>query len=544
MLLIKVSPDDMRVFDVNPGHPGGLLGGQKCVFVGSNPSVLEILGKNPSFRHHGEKHDHKSMASYLLPRGGGGGAGVHTLLTNYTSRQRFIFQGLRPLMERAEERGWPVPMLVGVPEDLFALLHQGATGKEPVPDRPAPEAEDAVSSMLRRLDGVVVAPQVREKFLGNSPRAEIARKLIMVAAGNTHPVLLQGDSGTGKEIAARAVHNLRHGNARNFVPVNCGAIPESLFESELFGYVPGAFSNGLRGGKKGLWENANNGTLFLDEIADMPVGCQVKVLRAIQEGEIRPVGAVKNVPVNARIIAASSRDLAEMVGTGEFRLDLFYRLCGQVIRTVPLEAQPKEAVAEIILRLWAEISKDGSLLDNSALSALASRRWQGNYRQLKNVLRAVAMYSRGRRVSSANVREVLEYMGLDGVRAPEGRNTQSIAGTIHRIDSLRHLRRAAETIQMLQGALAPLKKRAGQPPADLEWTVGRHLADLSFLLREPLNFHSGAARRAAGDALEKTSEFLEIFTRAPRKAGEAYRTALLPALDAALETLAEEIDRL
>lgn len=544
MLLIKVSPDDTRVFDVNPGHPVGLLGGQQCVFVGSNPSVLEILGNNPSFRHHGEKHDHKSMASYLLPRGGDGGAGVHTLLTNYTSLMRLIRQGLAPLLKSAEARNWPVSMLVGIPADLFGQFLRHLSGNEPMPAPNPPEGDDAAASMLRQLDHVVVDESLRKKFLGNSPRAEIARKLIMIASENTEPVLIQGDTGTGKEIAARAIHELRHKETKNFSPVNCGAITESLFESELFGYVPGAFTNALKDGKIGLWQSANNGTLFLDEIADLPLNCQVKVLRAIQQGEIRPVGGKENVKVNARIIAASSRNLAEMVETGEFREDLFYRICQQVIRTVPLEDQPGEAVAEIVRHIWESTARDGAVLDESAVRMLAARRWHGNYRQLKNVLRALAIYSRGRRITPANVREVLNYMGLDGVRAPEGRNTQSIAGTIHRIDSLRHLRRAAEIIYMIQGALAPLKKRAGQPPADLEWTLRRHLADLSFLLREPLNFHSGAARRAAEDAGEKTSEFLEVLAGAPRKAGEACRTALLPALDAALETLAGEIDRL
>ena len=144
-------------------------------------------------------------------------------------------------------------------------------------------------------------------------------------------LLIQGESGTGKELLARAIHQSSNRNRHAFIAINCGAIPENLLESELFGYEEGSFTGARRGGKLGKFELAHNGTIFLDEIGDMPLHLQVKILRVLQERRVERVGGTRSIPLNVRIIAATHQDLDEMVKTGEFREDLYYRL-----NTVPI----------------------------------------------------------------------------------------------------------------------------------------------------------------------------------------------------------------
>ncbi|MEW8144099.1 MAG: sigma-54 dependent transcriptional regulator, partial [Candidatus Thiodiazotropha endolucinida] len=162
-------------------------------------------------------------------------------------------------------------------------------------------------------------------MLGNSPPMKRVRELIKKLARSQAPVYISGESGTGKELAARQVHQLGPRADHPFVAVNCGAIPQELMESELFGHKKGSFT-GATGDHQGLFLNADGGTLFLDEIADLPLHMQVKLLRAIQEKQVRPVGGQQEIPVDVRIISATHKDLTELVENGEFRQDLFYRI--------------------------------------------------------------------------------------------------------------------------------------------------------------------------------------------------------------------------
>jgi len=203
-------------------------------------------------------------------------------------------------------------------------------------------------------------------------------------------VFIQGESGTGKELVARAIHQASPRYNKEFVAVNCSAIPEELLESELFGHCKGAFSGALAT-RKGLFEMANGGTLFLDEIGDMPLAFQVKLLRAIQEKEIRPVGKDKNVIVDVRVVSASHQNLKDLVDTGNFRMDLFYRL-----NVVTLEIPPLRERLEDIPVLIQHFIADNTVVkgfSTESMELMLSNQWPGNVRQLKNVIDHVCTFA-------------------------------------------------------------------------------------------------------------------------------------------------------
>jgi len=233
-------------------------------------------------------------------------------------------------------------------------------------------------------------------IVGRSAAMERLLEQVAKVASHKTTILITGESGTGKEQIARAIH--RHGvrRERAFVAVNCGAIPEALLESELFGHVRGAFTSAT-GHKRGLFEEADGGTLFLDEIADLPAALQVKLLRAIQEEEIRRVGDTKTTQVDVRILAATSKDLAAEVAAGRFREELYYRLNVVNLHLPPLRERPEDVplLLEHFLRRFAErMAKEVRGFSKDALAYLLSCPWPGNVRELENrVERAVLLAS-------------------------------------------------------------------------------------------------------------------------------------------------------
>ena len=203
---------------------------------------------------------------------------------------------------------------------------------------------------------------------------------------------MTGESGTGKELVARLVHEESGRRAESFVAVNCGALSESLLESELFGHVRGAFTGAMKDAP-GLFVVADKGTLFLDEVGEMSLAMQAKLLRVLQEGEVRPVGGTKVRKVDARIVAATHRDLEELVREGRFREDLYYRLYILSIHMPPLRAREDDIVV-IARALLARVAPRKSL-GPDAVAWLLGQRWPGNVRELKAVLEAAAVYSDG-----------------------------------------------------------------------------------------------------------------------------------------------------
>ena len=215
---------------------------------------------------------------------------------------------------------------------------------------------------------------------------ELAQKI----AGHELSVLVTGESGTGKELLARAIHYSSERADGPFVVENCGAMPDTLLEAELFGHKRGAFT-GAHEDRIGLFQQADGGTLFLDEIGDTSPAFQVKLLRALQEGEVRPVGSPRSVPVNVRIIAATNRNLEADVVSGRFRQDLYYRIAGITIHIPSLRERPQD-IPLIVASMFKESALAGRRFSDAAMKCLAAHRWPGNVRELQNeVLRALAL---------------------------------------------------------------------------------------------------------------------------------------------------------
>jgi two-component system response regulator AtoC len=223
-------------------------------------------------------------------------------------------------------------------------------------------------------------------IIGKNPRMQEIFKLIQKVCDFKTTVLIQGDSGTGKELIAKAIHVNGNRKGHPFVAINCGAIPESLLESELFGHTKGAFTDAVKD-KTGLFEQADKGTLFLDEIGEMPPSLEVKLLRVLQESEIRPLGSGRVKKVDVRVISATSRDLQDEVANGRFREDLYYRLNVFSIKVPPLRCRLEDIallVDHFLEKHGAKLGKTGVRLTPDAMKILMSYQWPGNVRELEN----------------------------------------------------------------------------------------------------------------------------------------------------------------
>jgi DNA-binding NtrC family response regulator len=247
---------------------------------------------------------------------------------------------------------------------------------------------------------VLTARYEHAGLMGRSPVMIELYKEIARAAPSRSTVLIVGESGTGKELVARAIHQHSPRADRSFIPVNCGALTETLLEAELFGHVRGAFT-GAVAERKGLWEEAEGGTLFLDEIGETSPAMQVKLLRALQEGEVRRVGASRNLRVDARVVAATNRDLEKDVKSGTFREDLYYRLSVVTLTVPPLRERRSDIplLAERFLRSTVEKTSHARLrFSHEALSRLVAYDWPGNVRELESAVEYASLRARGAEV--------------------------------------------------------------------------------------------------------------------------------------------------
>ena len=251
-----------------------------------------------------------------------------------------------------------------------------------------PRLRELVNTALRLQQASSNEKSVDSRLLGDSPPMKALRKQIDKLARSQAPVYISGESGSGKELVARQIHDLGPRAERPFVPVNCGAIPSELMESEFFGHRKGSFTGAIED-KQGLFQAANGGTLFLDEVADLPLPMQVKLLRAIQEKAVRPVGGQQEVAVDVRILSATHKDLAAEVAAGRFRQDLYYRLNVIEQRVPPLRERREDIglLAESMLQRLADGSgQPPARLHPEALEKLRGYRFPGNVRELENIL--------------------------------------------------------------------------------------------------------------------------------------------------------------
>jgi hypothetical protein len=384
------------------------------------PAVLDILvvpaGQVPSLVSaaptlsglpHKVKHAKRGLASYLPAR-----VRVCRIQASY-SCPREAEDGIRSLAVSSDARRWRGVVVIDVPDDLFegmstragVTVLESARFKRLAKD-PNPFALDEF--LDAQFKTIPVSPVVQKAYLGESPAAARVRRMIVVAAAAPYPVLIVGQTGTGKEIVAQLIHQLSRADTGNLHAVNCAAISHDLLESELFGHVRGSFT-GAWSDKKGLWESANHGTLFLDEIGELSLLHQAKILRALDTHEFLKVGAVEPTQSDARLITATNRDLKRMVDTGRFRKDLYYRLIALPIRTPALSEHPDD-IPVLAQHLWRRIRTENDAkgevppLPTEVLVALQGYAWPGNVRELRGVLESMFMIACGAPPSVSLVR--------------------------------------------------------------------------------------------------------------------------------------------
>jgi two-component system response regulator HydG len=258
---------------------------------------------------------------------------------------------------------------------------------------------DRVTNHLKlKTENRILREKIKSKqgfggIIGRAPEMEKLYRIIAKAAQSSHPVLILGESGTGKEMVARSIHYSGPYRDKPFIPVDCGSLVPTLIESELFGYVKGAFTGAVQA-KEGLLAIAEGGTVFLDEIGELPVDLQAKLLRAIQEKEIRPVGSTRRITINVRILAATNRDLEQAVAQGTFRRDLYFRLNVLSLRIPPLRERRQDIPLLIgyFLERMDRTSQQERTVSDEALKAMLAYDWPGNVRELENCLeRACAL---------------------------------------------------------------------------------------------------------------------------------------------------------
>ena len=303
---------------------------------------------------------------------------------------------------------------------------------------------------LRRVTGL-------DNMIGTSPKMREIFELIVNVAPQPSRVLITGESGTGKELVARAIHENSTRSKAPFITINCGAFPETLLESELFGYVKGAFT-GANENRRGLFQAAHGGTLFMDEIGNMSVTMQVKLYRVLQEGKVRPVGSTEEIDVDVRVIAATNKDLEKEIAEGRFREDLFYRLSVIPIHLPPLRERLEDIpllVREFLGRLAKAMGKSVDGIEPEAMRLLEVYDWPGNVRELENTVeRALALES-GHRISAASLPDRIRTHAQQTIAAPShnGNGTMLPEGGMNLEEHIQQLERAY--------LLAALERSAG-----------------------------------------------------------------------------------
>lgn len=310
------------------------------------------------------------------------------------------------------------------------------------------ELDDARRELASQRSGQRRTKYTFASFAGASPAVVEIKRLARRAAQSSSPVLLLGETGTGKELLAHAIHAVSARSAGAFVTVNIAAVPDTLLEAEFFGVAPGAYTGAERKGRDGKLKLADGGTLLLDEIGDMPLALQAKLLRALQEGEFEPLGSNQLMRFEAKVIAATSRDLGRLVREGKFREDLYYRLNVLPIRVPPLRERRADIPA-LIEVLGEDIAQRSGLpqpeLTTDAMDLLSAQVWRGNVRELRNVLEQAAMLGDTSRIDRAQIEKVLRETGIEQLEP-------ALAATQKQAFPLMAIRPLAEQVAELERA--------------------------------------------------------------------------------------------
>jgi len=364
----------------------------------------------------------------------------------------------------------------GGEDAAIAAMKEGAYDYLPKPFRPdevvltlrKAEERERLREEVAGLKAQLSAGPAERGLIAESGAMRQALALVARVADHNTTVLITGESGTGKEVIARAIHRASPRANRAFVGINCAAIPENLLESELFGHVRGAFT-GASADKTGLFEHANGGTILLDEIGELPVGLQAKLLRVLQEGEIRRVGDQKTRRVDARVLAATARDLEAEVRAGRFREDLFYRINVVAIELPPLRER-RDDIAPLARHFAARLSQRFGRplsLSDAAVAWLQQQDWPGNVRELENAIERAAVL---------NEKPVLEPQDLHAVppRREAQRGSEGEAGTLGDVVERAERQAIVEALQATEGNRRAAAERLGVSLRTLFYKIDRY----------------------------------------------------------------------
>lgn len=524
----------------------------------------------------GKKNAHKGLAHYLLGR-----KKMPVIDGNYT-RSAQVKRSIKSLLTRAEKQSDLNVFFIGMENVIFTELWNRAkpesdveAGKSvpltsPVFDpgnlkdsspprsltqqhetfkpfnrgQPLQDPEIMTSWLLNELGSQCEVPmELARRFVGNSKEALLVRQLVISASRSETPVLIMGETGTGKEVVARQIHNYSVRKNRKFIPVNCGAIPGELFESELFGHEKGAFSGAVNS-KKGLWEIAGNGTLFLDEIGDLDPNHQVKILRSLESSTIRRVGSDSEIRTTPRVLAATNRDLFSMVQAGKFREDLYYRLRGFFIHTPALRDHPDDIPALVQL-FWGQVSQGADPLPDSIIRVLKSAKWPGNARELKMVLNNLRTLFGFNNLREDHIHAIFLIEGRSfsaGTQSPISENEL----TLHRAECLRHLKRVYETVHAMDHCLRRVihheseKDDVSETPLD---SFRFRFQELKILADHPLKFHSEHAFSSVYGLKGKITYLSGLIQNDHDQARHYWKMEVEQAFRSVMQTLFKEIEQ-
>jgi len=498
----------------------------------------------------GRKHEAKPLAKLLL-----GHTRIPFIIGSYESSGQLV-RSVRTLLENAFARDDHNIYIIGTTEKILDELWEKAGSSQPS-EGPASKPrsgtrvsestfDEALSSqrLLQLLPRREIPEDFLHTFVGSSTEVQLVRQLVMRAAASDDPVLVLGDTGTGKEVIARSIHNYGARASEKFVPVNCGAIPGELLESELFGHKRYTFTD-AKYDKKGLWEITGNGTLFLDEVGDLALIHQVKILRALEENKIRPIGEAKEIRVNARVIAATNRDLFSMVKAGQFREDLYYRLRAFLLRTPVLRDHPED-IPTLARFFWKKIARDErASLPDEIMAELQSYAWPGNARELKAVLMSLHSLFGKDDLDTVRLRAVFQIQGRGADQSLEAAAQSEMI--THRVDCLRHFRRVDEVLRACVVSVRPLVEGNKADPAStgsVRGSLRARLGEIEMLCLNPLLFHSKVTFDVVDGLKEKLSYFYGLLEGDGKIALSYWKNEVSREMKLSLTAIFQESERL
>ena len=500
------------------------------------------------------KHNAKPLTGYLAPKKKL--EKIPLLRTAYSTDGKAI-GGIKTLFMNIKGRDTINAFVIGVKKKVFDDVWKNSEKKDvkkfPVfvskpictvtPSASLDSTELRILWHLESLHGT--SPELEKEYIGDSELARLTRALIMAAAESEDPVLILGDTGTGKEVVARAIH--KHSARKNctFTALNCGAIPKELLEYELFGGEPNITHAG-QPLKKGLWEVTGKGTLFLDEIGDLSLDHQVKILRALENNTIKRVAGVTEIKVEARILAATNRNLFTMVQNNKFREDLYYRLRGFFVRTPTLKDH-LEDVPVLASFFWKKITEnEKASLRPAVLEELCNYAWPGNVRELKMVLTHLYSLFKRENPSVTNLKDIF-YLEGRVFLTPEGSPAHGDEARLQRTRSLQHLKRAHEVIHLchykFKGSLVEDIKNE-EPLSSIRESLLFLNHEIELLCKNPTLFHGKEIFSAVYDFKGKITYLLSLLALDHKSAIDFLETDIISALDSLLLMISHEIEKI